>query len=191
MVWVKADYAEELSVLSAWLSLLLPWNVVYLTEGPLASKLVFLRFPLVELQVRWASQISIEGQDLDVAPALAAQYPGTHLLGDFFLATPVGATMHYNGGMFAGSLAWAVGATAFLLAFGLSLWLYVAEDAVAARLPLDPVRLMGWLLAAGAGATAVATVFYWLSRSVAGVPIPVGVPLVALLAVALLRAERV
>jgi hypothetical protein len=191
MVWVKADYAEELSVLAAWLSLLLPWNVVYLAEGPLGSKLVFLRFPLAELQVRWASQISLEGQDLSAAPALVAQYPGTRLAGDVFLATPVQAMLHYNAGMFAGSLAWTVGAVAILLAFGLSLWLYVAEDAVAARLPVDPVRLMGWLLAAVAGATAVATVFYWTSRNVAGVPIPVGVPIVGLLALALLRAERV
>ena len=75
-MWVKSEYAGELAVISAWVSMLVPWNIAFQTKAPFQSTVVFLRFALFELQFRFASQITIndtQGETgmLDVPRALA------------------------------------------------------------------------------------------------------------------------
>jgi hypothetical protein len=191
-MWVRSEYASELAVLSAWLAALVPWNVAYHARAPLDSTVFFVRFALVELQLRAASEIVVDGEALDVDAALATQYPGTELVGDFFLTTPPTSALFYgSSGLGTAGWIWSLASLCFLAALALSLALYVREDAVRARLPVSEVRLMGVLLAVGALGTAAATVLYYTRREIVGVPIPVGVVVVGILAAVLLRTERV
>lgn len=197
-MWVKSEYASELAVLSAWVAMVLPWNVVYFPNAAGGSTVVFLRFALVEIQVRAATIITVvnnrtgDVQRVAADGLLAQQFPGTELAADVFLTTPPTAALFYEAPRLQqASIAWTVAAASFLLAFVLSLALYTREEAVRERLPVDPVRLMGALLAAGAVGTALATGLYYLARDLAGMPIPVGVVIIGVLAVVLLRAERV
>lgn len=201
-MWVRSEYAGELAVLSAWVSMLLPWNVVWKgiehAEFPVDSSVVFLRFALLELQIRGAGTIRAnataigEGvQRIDASALLAQQYPGTEVFADFFVATPPGSALFYSSPhLFRASLAWTFGAVAFLSAFVLSLALYFREEQVREHIPVSEVRLMGGLLGLGVLGTAVATGLYYVGRDVAGTPIPVGVLVIAALAVVLLQTER-
>jgi uncharacterized protein (TIGR04206 family) len=197
-MWVKSEYASELAVLSAWVAMVLPWNVVYFPNAAGGSTVVFLRFALVEIQVRAATIITlVNNRTGDVRRVaadglLAQQFPGTELAADVFVTTPPTSALFYEAPeLQQASLAWTVAAASFLLAFVLSLALYTKEEAVRERLPVDPVRLLGALLAAGTVGTALATWLYYLARDLAGTPIPVGVVIIGVLAVVLLRAERV
>lgn len=191
MAWVKAEYAGELAVLSAWLSMILPWNVVYHPDAPVNSTVVFFRFSLFELQVRFPFIFELGDQLVSAANALALQYPGTRLFWGLFATTPVGAVDHYSGNMELGSMAWALAAVVLLASFVVSLAFYLDEGATEARLPIDPVRLIGWLLGAATVATASASGLYFFERDFAGIPIPVGVVVMGALSVTLLRVERV
>lgn len=191
MSWVKSEYAGELAVLSAWLSMVLPWNVVYHPDAPVNSTVVFFRFSVFELQIRFPFIFEVGDQLVSAANALALQYPGTGLFWGLFVTTPVGAIGHYNDYMELGSIAWGIAALVLLACFVVSLALYLREDATEERLPVDPVRLIGGLLGAATVATAAASVLYFLDRSLAGIPIPVGVVVMGALSVALLRVERV
>jgi uncharacterized protein (TIGR04206 family) len=197
-MWVKSEYASELAVLSAWVAMVLPWNVVYFPNAAGGSTVVFLRFALVEIQVRAATIITlVNNRTGDVRRVaadglLAQQFPGTELAADVFVTTPPTSALFYEAPeLQQAGLAWTVAAASFLLAFVLSLALYTKEEAVRERLPVDPVRLLGALLAAGTVGTALATWLYYLARDLAGTPIPVGVVIIGVLAVVLLRAERV
>lgn len=199
MAWVRSEYAGEFAVISAWLSMVLPWNIVYQPDAPLNSTVVFFRFSLFEIQIRFPFIFELGDELVSAANALAAQFPGTRLFSGVFVTTPLGAVRHY--GSFAsssaagqyltwGSYAWALGALALLCAFGYSLALYWREDEVERRSPTDPVRTIGGLLAVATVATALASVLYFFGRSIAGIPIPVGVLVMGALSVALLRVER-
>lgn len=198
-MWVKSEYAGELAVLSAWVSLLVPWNIVYHTKAPLESTVYFLRFALFEIQFRAPSEITLNATDVgrgvqqvDVEAILAQQYPGTNLVGDFFLTTPPTSALFYETSRLQqAGWVWTVGALCFFAAFVLSLALYFREEAVSERLPLSEVRLMGALLGVGALGTLAATVLYYLQRSVVGFPIPIGALIIGFLAVVLLQTERV
>jgi len=200
MAWVRSEYAGELAVVSAWLSMLLPWNVVYQPDAPVNSTVVFFRFSVFELQVRFPFIFEVDGEIATAAEALALEFPGAGLVWGLFVTTPVGAIIHYGemavdrSGigqyLYWGSLAWAVAAVVLLAAFVVSIALYLREARFEQRSPVDPVRLIGGLLAVATLATAAATVLYALDSEVAGVPIPVGVLLMGGLAVALLRVER-
>lgn len=201
-MWVRSAYASELAVLSAWVSMLVPWNVSWKLVDhagfPLDSTVVFLRFALVELQFRSVATIranttGIGGgvERLDTAGLLAQQYPGTELLAGFYVATPLEAATFYESASLAqASLVWTAGSVAFLLAFGLSLALYFREATVRERLPVSEVRLMGALLGIGAVATAAATALYHSGRDIVGTPLPVGVVVIGALALVLLQTER-
>lgn len=190
MAWVRSEYAGEFAVLSAWIAMVLPWNVVYHPNAPLDSTVVFVRFSIVELQIRFPVVLAVGEQLVSAANALAAQYPGTQLASGLFVASPVGAIGHYDGYMQLGSLAWALGAVVLLGSFAFSLAFYRREETVIERSPVDPVRVIGWLLAAATVATAAASGLYFLDRDLAGVPIPIGTVIMGALAVAVLRAER-
>ncbi|PSP45528.1 hypothetical protein BRC69_05510 [Halobacteriales archaeon QH_6_66_25] len=131
-MWVRSEYASELAVLSAWIAVLLPWNVAYQPNAPPdgQASIYFFRFALFEIQFRRPWVVEVNG-------------------------------------------------------------LYVREDAVAAKLPVSEVRLMGGLLAVGAVGTVGASALYLTARDSTGVPIPVGALVVAVLAVVLLRTEEV
>ncbi|QSG05190.1 DUF7549 family protein [Halapricum desulfuricans] len=190
MAWVRSEYAGEFAVLSAWLAMVLPWNVVYYPNAPLDSTVVFVRFSVIELQVRFPVVLAVGEQLVTAANALAAQYPGTQLVSGLFVASPIGAIGHYDGAMQLGSIAWAIGALVLVGAFAFSLAFYLREEAVTGRSPVDPARVIGWALAAATVATAIASAFYFLERDLAGVPVPIGTVVMGALAAAVLRAER-
>lgn len=190
MAWVKSEYAGELAVLSAWLAMILPWNVVYQPAAALNSTVVFFRFPLFEVQIRFPFLFEVGDRLLSAGNALAVQYPGTELFWGIFVTTPVGAISHYDGYMQWGSIAWALGSVALLGAFGVSLALYLREEYFEQADTPDPVRVIGGLLGVGALATAGASVLYLLDSDLGGIPIPVGVLVLGALSVSLLRVER-
>lgn len=196
-MWVKSEYAGELAVLSAWVSMLVPWNVVRHASAPFESTVVFLRFALFEVQFRFPTRIAInntEGETsiVDASRALAEAYPGSRVLGDLFVAVPPQTALFYEAPRLQqAGLVWSLSAMVFFGAFVLSLALYTNEAAVSEKLDVSEVRLMGALLLAGAVGSGVATVLYYLERPVVGTPIPVGVLVIGALGVVLLRTERV
>jgi hypothetical protein len=217
-MWVRSEYANELAVLSAWLSVLIPWNITRhkrtdqltfldgLVVASPQSRITFLRFPFFEIQLRKPGQVdpdqaggnaSVNGsgaqrlENADASGVLNADYAGTELFGDVFVTTPPSSVTFYEGTLQQASLLWLVASLAFGLAFVLSLTLYVREEQTAARLPTSPVRLMGILLAVGALGTAGATVLQYMQRGLVGFPIPAGVIVVSILAAVLLQTEEV
>lgn len=190
MTWVKAEYAGELAVVSAWIAALVPWSLSLQPNGPFGSIFFAVRWPLFELQVRIPA--TIEGDQQPVADALADVYPGSALGGGFYVTEPLSGLSHYGSdALINGNLAWLVGAAVVLVAVGLSLALYWDEAGTAARLRVDHVRLMAQLLGVATVAFAVASALYWIGPDYIGVPIPVGVLVVGALAVVLARVERV
>jgi hypothetical protein len=165
MVWVRSEYAEELAVVTAWLSAFLPWNVTYSALSGVGSVL-FVRFPF--FQVRYIFGISIsEG----VA-----------------VSTPLGALAYQEGQSIAVAYAaWAVGAAVLAAAVALALLLYRYEDRVEAT--IDPVWVMGALLSLAGVVLTGATWLLW-TRGFPGLPIPVGVVFLYLFGGTLLLARR-
>lgn len=193
MAWVRSEYAGEFAVISAWIAMVLPWNIVYhpsVPTNPLESSIAIVRLSIVEIQFRFPAVIEINGETSSAAGVLDQLFAGTHLVSDAFVATPPGAISHYDGYLQLGSVAWMLGALALLCSFAVSVAFYLREDALLERSPADPVRLIGGLLAVATVATAAASVLYFLERNVAGIPIPIGVVVMGALATALLRVER-
>jgi len=212
-MWVRSEYANELAVLSAWLALLLPWNVSRVTRtdelsqgGGLVntevdSSIFFLRFPFAEVQLRNPGRVS--GGDVnegnvsftvepkDASETLDAIYAGIQVVGDLHVTTPPTSMAFYDGTLWQSSLLWAAAALAFVLAVALSIALYTREDAVVDRLPVSPVRLMGLLLGLYALGAAGASYLQYTERDLLGLPIPAGLLVVAVLAVVLLRTKAV
>ena len=196
-MWVQSKYASELAVLSAWVSLLVPWSVAYNGDAELGSAIYFLRFPLFEFQIRRPvvfEDVDLNGELMfqyeDAGPILDQVYPGVELVSNLYLTSPVGSLQTYDGTMQTASVVWGVASIAFLLAFGLSVALYLREDTVVDALPVSQVHLMGALLGIGALGTAFAAILQYQARDLGGIPIPVGVLVVAAFAVVLLRTEE-
>lgn len=190
MAWVKAEYAPELAVLSTWLSMLLPWSVAYHTKGPLGSILVFVRFSVFELQLRFPSRVTFDGVPLDVARALDAVYSGFQVGGNFYVALPPAAALWYDGALAAANAVWTLAALALLAAFVLSLLVYTDESRTE-RFPYPYPRLAGGLLGGATAALALATVLMGLEASTVGLPVPVGLVVMAVLSAVLLRVDIV
>lgn len=192
MAWVKAEYAPELAVLSAWLSALLPWSVSLQLGGPLGSVLFFVRWPVGELQVRVAPSVTVGNESVPVGRVLDAAYPGNRLWGPFHLADPFSATAGYGSTWVAGAgAAWLLGTFAIAVAVALSIALYRDEPGTTARLPVDPVRATAGLLALAVGGYALATIGLWLGPPRLGLALPVGVVVIGALAAVLARVERI
>lgn len=192
-MWVRSEYAGELAVLSAWIAALLPWNVAYQSSAPpdgLAT-VYFLRFAFFEIQFRRPWVFEINGDVTVAMEPLDLTYPGTQLFGNVYATLPSSSTAFYEGTMGQASLLWTVAALAFALAFALSLALYFREEEVAEGLPVSEIHLMGALLAVGALGTGAASALYLTARDSTGIPIPVGAIVVGVLAVVLLRTEKV
>jgi len=192
-MWVRSEYAGELAVLSAWIAALLPWNVAYQSNAPPdgQASVYFFRFALFEVQFRRPWVFEVNGEVTDAMEVLDAIYAGTSLFGNVYATSPPSSVAFYDGTMGQASLLWTVAALAFALAFVLSLALYFREDEVAARLPVSEIHLMGALLGVGALGTGGASALYLTARDSTGIPVPVGVVVVGVLAAVLLRTEKV
>lgn len=166
MVWVRSEYAEELAVLLAWLSALVPWNVSYATLPDLGS-LLFVRFPL--FQVRYNFGVPLVKAVVVKHPIAAVRFQAGQSL-----AVPYRV--------------WAAGAGVVAVALVLSFAMYRFEDRVASW-PFDPVRAMGALLALAALVLSAATWLLW-TRGFPGVKVPAGVVLLFVFGGVLLTVER-
>jgi len=165
MVWVNREHAGALAVVSAWLAALLPWNVTYSSAG--GPWVVFVRFPLFEFQYTSGLGAGVDGAAL---------------------RTVIGAIQLRTGeGLELATRIWGLASLVICAALLLSVVYYTNETRLEAG-RVHPVRLMGGLLALAAGLFGVATYFVW-TGGFGGVPIPVGIVLIGLLAVVLLRAE--
>lgn len=166
MVWVRSEYAEELAVLLAWLSALLPWNVSFSQLGGVGD-LLFVRFPLV--QVRYTYGVPLARGTLVLDPISAARFQqGTTV-----------ATAYW---------VWAVGAALVAAALVLSFALYFEDERVADA-DFDPVRAMGALLGGAAVVLTVATVLVW-TRGVPAIHVPLGLVVLYVFGGVLLTVER-
>ncbi|PSQ47167.1 hypothetical protein BRD19_10315 [Halobacteriales archaeon SW_7_65_23] len=192
-MWVRSEYASELAVLSAWIAVLLPWNVAYQPNAPPdgQASVYFFRFALFEVQFRRPWVFEINGDVTEAMEPLDITYGGTQLFGNVYAMLPTSAVTFHDGMMGQASLLWALAALAFAVAFALSLALYFREQEVAEKLPVSEVQLMGGLLGVGAVGTVGASALYLTARDSTGVPIPVGALVVAVLAVVLLQTEEV
>jgi hypothetical protein len=180
MVWVKSELAEELAVVAAWLSALIPWSVsVALGSIAGGGTLIQLNFPF--FLVRFLFNIEL---------------PGDNVL----LLSPVGAIDYY--GAAPGPVpfqVWTVAAGVLVLAVVLSLGMYFFEERFqAAR--IDPVRLMGGLLLLSALLLSISSVLLKFSglpieaissSTFPGLLLPIGVVFQYAFAYTLLRVERV
>ena len=194
MAWVRSEYAGEFAVISAWISMVLPWNIVYYSGVPterINSLLFAVRFSILELQFRFPGEINLNGERIyTAAESFDALFSGIHVFASLFVTTPPMAALHHDGYMQWGSLAWTLGALALSASFAISIAFYLREDALQDRLSVDPVRLIGSLLGVATLALSAASVLYFFERDFAGIPIPVGVVVMGALSVALLRVER-
>ena len=115
-MWVRSEYAGELSVLSAWLCALLPWAVSTRTLGE--SRLFRPHFHYAFLQF-------VPGADLGRAlDPFVAVYDGPG-----FPANPTTAV---------GYQWWLVGAVVFTLVLAWSVLYYVYDEQLEARSPAEP-----------------------------------------------------
>lgn len=166
MVWVRSEYAGEFAVLSAWVSALVPWSVSVASQGGIS--LVVLRFPLLMFQFVLGAQLG--GGERPLLPVWSAYaFPASEAVARAYLV-------------------WLGGAAVFGLALLLSVVYYAADDRLEARLPVDPVRLMGGLLLLTALLLSAATVMLW--GSFLGGSVPVGVLFLYAFGYLLLRVER-
>ena len=191
MAWVKSEYAGEFAVLSTWIAVALPWTVSRTKDGPLQSVLFFFRFGIFEVQLRFPSKITFNGVPLEVERALAVVYSGTEVGGNFYLDVPPLAATFYDGTMALAYVAYTLGAVLLAGAFVLSLAVYLRESRVRSMLPMRYPRLTGYVLAAVTLFFTVSTVALAQGSVPMGLPIPVGLVVLAFLAAVLIRADLV
>jgi len=166
MVWVRSEYAGEFAVLSAWVSALLPWSVSFASQDGVS--LVVVRFPLLAFQFLLGARI--QGAEQPLLPVWSAYgFPASEAVAQAYLV-------------------WLGGAAVFGLALLLSVVYYAADERLEARLPVDPVRLMGGLLLATAVVLSASTVMLW--GSFLGGSVPVGLVFLYAFGYLLLTVER-
>lgn len=167
MVWISRESAGPLSVLFVWLTALLPWNVTYSSLSG-AGWVLFIRFPFLEAQ--YTAGVGPAADGLVVRTVLRA------------------IALQSGQGLEAATQLWGLTAAVVALTIAVSVGYYLREARFEAA-PVDPVRLLGGLLALSAVGFAAATVAVW-TGGFGGVPIPVGVVVIGLFAVVLVGAER-
>jgi hypothetical protein len=166
MVWVRAEYAGALAVVSTWLAALVPWNITY-TPDVSGGAVLFVRFPF--FQIRYAFGVSL-ARRVAVSDPLSA------------IAFQAGQTIQIA------YQVWAVGAGVLAIAVVVATVYYRYEEAVEAG-PIDPVRLLGGLV--GLSGVVLATATYLLAtRGFPGLPVPVGVVVLLVLGGVLLTIEQ-
>lgn len=166
MVWVRAEYAGALAVVSTWLSALVPWNVTYSPDVS-GGAVLFVRFPFFQLRYTFGVPLARRVTVSDPVSAIAFQAGQT-----IQIAYQV----------------WAVGAGILAVAVVVATVYYRYEDAVEAG-PIDPVRLLGGLVGLSGVVLAAAT-YLLATRGFPGLPIPVGVVVLLTLGGVLLTAAR-
>lgn len=166
MVWVRAEHAGALAVVSTWLAALVPWNVTY-SANVSGGAVLFVRFPF--FQVRYAFGVPV-AQRVAVSDPLSA------------VAFQAGQSIQVA------YQAWAVGAAILAVAVVVAAGYYRYEAAVEAG-AIDPVRLLGGLVGLAGVALAAAT-YLLATRGFPGVPIPVGVVVLLVLGGVLLTVDR-
>jgi len=170
-LWVNPEYAQEFAVLSAWLSLLIPWSLTYgrLGSGGDAPYIFQMRFPFVLVQY---------APDVPIIEAFQLRYAHE-------LMQLEGSS---NAGLATGFEVWFVGSLLLALAFLLSVVLYAEIDALERFRPIAPVRAMGVLLLLAAVAMTVSDYYLW--HNMPGRQIPVFTVFYYVFAVALLSIEE-
>lgn len=171
-MWVRSEYAGELSVLLTWASALLPWSVSL--SGQEGITFIVVRFPLFAFQFLFG--VRIRGGEVPFLPVYEAP------------AFPQGT------GVAEAYTVWLAGGVVYFLAFALSLVYYAADedfettlrDRVHAR--ADPVRLLGGLLTVGGLVLAASTVMLW--QAYLGTTLPLGSLFMLGFGLLLLRVER-
>jgi len=166
MVWVRAEYAGALAVVSTWIAALVPWNITYST-GVSGGSILFVRFPF--FQIRYAYGVPT-ARGVSVSDPLSAA------------AFQAGQTIQ------AAYQAWAVGAAVLALAVVFSLLYYRFEERIEDG-PVDPVRLLGGLLTLTGLVFAVST-YLLVTRGFPGLPLPIGVFLLLVFGGLLLTVDR-
>ncbi|MGQ4554673.1 DUF7549 family protein [Halobellus sp. GM3] len=166
MVWVRAEHAGALAVVSTWLAAFVPWNVTYST-GVSGGSVLFVRFPFV--QVRYAFGVPL-ARRVTVSDPLSAT------------AFQAGQTIE------AAYRVWTVGAALLAVAVVVSVLYYRYEERLEGG-PVDPVRLLGGLLTLSGVVLAVAT-YLLATRGFPGVPLPIGVVFLFVFGGVLLTVER-
>lgn len=163
-MWVKAEYAGEVAVLSTWLCGLLPWSVSLLQVQNVTA--IWFRFhPGRFLYV--FGVVERGGSPWN----WVWEVPG-------FVASRGEALASY---------AWIGGVAVFLVALALSVAYYLDEERVEAG-RVDPVRALGGLLVASGVALLAASGL--LFQHQAGTTVPVGTVIQLGLGAVLLRVER-
>lgn len=168
MAWVKSEYAGELAVLATWIVALLPWSVSSLSirflDRPV--QVVVVRFVYVRFQYIFG--ISFGDQERILL---------------WFFDAPA-----YNPPELSlGSWLWVLGALVFTVPLALSVVYYLAEARLEERLPVDPVRLQGGLLAVAGAVLTAAAVAVWTGQQTT---IPIGGPFALLFGYLLLTVDR-
>lgn len=169
-LWVNPEYSREFAVLSAWLSLLLPWSLTYGQLGGSGSGTIFqMRFPYV--MVQYVSGVPfVEAFQLRFAHRLMALEAGN------------------NEGLVIAFGLWFVASLVLTVAFALSLLLYAEADVLDDYGEMAPVRAMGVLLLIVAVVATAADVYLW--NHMPGRQIPVFTLFYYVFAVVLLAIEE-
>jgi len=166
-LWVNPEYAREFSVLSAWLSMLIPWSLTYASED--GATLFMMRFPFAMVQY-------ISGVPL----VEAFQLKFAHREADLQRSVNPEVGLAYD--------LWFAGSVLLALAFLLSLLLYAEVDVLDRYGEMAPVRLMGLLLLLTAVVMTVSDYYLW--HEMIGRQIPLFTVFYYVFAVALLSIEE-
>lgn len=171
-MWVRSEYAGELSVLLTWASALIPWSISLNAQEGITF--VVVRFPLFAFQFLFG--VRIRGGEVPFLPVYEAP------------SFPQGA------GVAEAYAVWLAGGVVYLVAFVISLAYYTQDDTLEDTLHervharADPVRLLGGLLLIGGLVLAASTVMLW--ESYLGLTVPLGSVFMIGFGALLLRVER-
>ena len=167
MAWVKSEYAPELAVLSTWLVALLPWSGAVLPIEVAGRQVTVVVIRFLYFRLQYIFGISLGEQERPFLWVVEA--PG------------------FNQTLTTASWVWVAGAALSLAPLALSVSYYLDEGAHDARLPVDPVRLQGALLAALGVVLGVSTLLFWDRQPIT---IPVGTMLTLVFGYLLLTVDR-
>lgn len=181
MVWVQSELAEELAVVSAWLSALLPWSASLAIGSISGGTLVEIRFPFG--LIRYLFGIEISGNNQPENPLFLTPWNAAQFYGE------APGALSYN--------IWLGAAVVLAVAVLLSIALYAFEEWFE-EAAVDPVRLMGGLLLLAAVLLTFSMLFLQFGAGPLGTAspfvgfvVPIGVLFQFAFAYTLLRVERV
>ena len=167
-MWVRSEYAGELAVISAWVAVLLPWNVS-VSQRVFDGRFLSVRFPLFEIQYGWGFAIpELNGIALHSIPAAIRLQAGESVAVAYWV--------------------WGGAAAVVITAALVGVAYYLREETVESG-PVDPVRLVGGLLVLSGGLFAAAT-YLRFRFGIPEYPVPVGTVILIVLGVVLLRVDR-